>query len=83
MLGESATTDKVPVCHLHATPMGFDPNWVFSLYAEYDGIRQSGESFPNAKWGHLAVEQSGDEIAGVWYCPECETNRQAWIANQH
>jgi len=70
-------------CRLHGAALTYDPGWVLGLYTEYDG-RFAQEKFPNAKWGHPATAQkTGDECVGqVWYCPNCEAERQRWLMKQ-
>lgn len=74
--------DGVLHCRLHGTPLVFDPDWALSLFGEYLGMMGSmSEQFPNAKWGHPATpEIAGHELVGLWHCPQCEADRQRWIA---
>jgi hypothetical protein len=71
------------ICRLHHSPLIFDPDWAFNPCYNYPGIGRAGAAFPNAKWGHPATpEMAGHELVGLWHCPDCERERQRWLAAQ-
>jgi hypothetical protein len=70
-------------CRRHRTPLLFDPEWAFSVFAEYPGIGWASENFPNVKSGHPATpEMAGHELVGLWHCPMCEKDRQHWFVEK-
>jgi hypothetical protein len=80
---ETYEFDGGRVCRLHRTPLVFDPGWAFDPRVNYAGIGHAGDAFSNAKWGHPATpKMAGHEIVGLWHCPDCESERQRWLAAQ-